>query len=69
MTDEKPGKKPQEPVAPPKRLTPKRGLFPTPKQEVEKATPYVPEAGEADEEATPASPPEEDEKEDEKKKG
>ena len=28
--------------------TPKRGAFPTPKSEIEKAKPYIPDAGEED---------------------
>jgi hypothetical protein len=66
MTDPKPGKKPQEPSAPHRPPTPKRGAFPTPKEELEKATPYVPEAGEANEEENeeenPAFPPKKEKK-------
>jgi hypothetical protein len=49
MTDEPPRKP----------LTPKRGLFPTPKSELDKAKPYVPDADEEDEgpEVTGESPP------------
>jgi hypothetical protein len=36
---------PAEPIGPP---TPKRGAFPTPKSEIDKATPYVPDMGEED---------------------
>lgn len=34
---------PPEPIKPPR---PKRGAFPTPKSEVEKAKPYIPDVGE-----------------------
>ena len=34
-----------KPAEPP---TPKRGAFPTPKSEIEKAKPYIPDAGEKD---------------------
>jgi hypothetical protein len=34
-----------KPVGPP---TPKRGAFPTPKSEIEKAKPYIPDSGEED---------------------
>lgn len=46
--------------------TPKRGAFPTPKSEIDKATPYVPDMGEEDgcTEENPELPaPVEDEKE------
>ena len=36
---------PPEPIKPP---TPKRGAFPTPKSEIEKAKPYIPDIGEED---------------------
>ena len=36
---------PPEPINPP---TPKRGAFPTPKPEIERAKPYIPDAGEKD---------------------
>ena len=36
---------PPEPIEPPR---PKRGAFPTPKSEIDKATPYVPDTGEED---------------------
>ena len=36
---------PPEPIGPPR---PKRGAFPTPKSEIDKATPYVPDVGEED---------------------
>ena len=39
--DEAPGN-PPEPIKPPK---PKRGAFPTPKSEIEKAKPYIPDVG------------------------
>jgi hypothetical protein len=42
---------------PGKRFSPKRGAFPTPKAEIEKAKPYIPETDqESDKSAT--SPPE-----------
>jgi hypothetical protein len=37
---------PQKPIKPPR---PKRGAFPTPKSEIEKAKPYIPDIGEEDE--------------------
>ena len=40
--DESPGN-PPEPIKPP---IPKRGAFPTPKSEIEKAKPYIPDLGE-----------------------
>lgn len=39
---------PREPIEP---LKPKRGAFPTPKSEIDKATPYVPDMGEEDDRA------------------
>jgi hypothetical protein len=41
------GTAPGDPPRPIKPITPKRGAFPTPKPEIEKATPYIPGAGEA----------------------
>ncbi len=43
-SDAVPGGPPQ-PIAP---LRPKRGAFPTPKSEIDKATPYVPDMGDED---------------------
>jgi hypothetical protein len=43
---------PPEPVKPPK---PKRGAFPTPKSEIERAKPYIPDVG--DEEGGPEGEP------------
>jgi hypothetical protein len=40
--DESPGN-PPKPIKPPR---PKRGAFPTPKSEIEKAKPYIPDLGE-----------------------
>ena len=37
---------PKAPAAPAKRPSPKRGAFPTPKEEIDKATPYVPRTDE-----------------------
>jgi hypothetical protein len=42
------GSVPDEPGTPSNRPRPKRGAFPTPKSELEKATPYVPDLGTAD---------------------
>ena len=42
-----PDEKPKGPAAPPRRPSPKRGAFPTPKEEIDKATPYVPRTDEA----------------------
>jgi hypothetical protein len=44
----KSGEPPDEPPAPIKRPRPKRGAFPTPKSELEKARPYIPDADEGD---------------------
>ena len=38
----KPNEKPKPSSVPPSRPSPKRGAFPTPKEEIDKATPYVP---------------------------
>jgi hypothetical protein len=45
---------PQEPIKPPR---PKRGAFPTPKSEIEKAKPYIPDADEEDEPEGKSDPP------------
>jgi hypothetical protein len=37
--------------------TPKRGAFPTPKPEIEKATPYVPDSGDKDDPEEKPDPP------------
>ena len=56
MTDvSDPGESPGNSPKPIKRPTPKRGAFPTPKSEIEKAEPYVPDAG--DEEGCPEGSP------------
>jgi len=47
MTDASdPGESPGNPPKPIKPRRPKRGAFPTPKPEIEKAKPYVPDIGE-----------------------
>ncbi len=47
-----------KPVEPP---TPKRGAFPTPKSEIEKAKPYIPDTGEEDDqEGKPDLPTDDD---------
>jgi hypothetical protein len=49
MTDQsKSGAAPGDPAKPIEPPTPKRGAFPTPKSEIDKATPYVPDMGEED---------------------
>jgi hypothetical protein len=49
MTDmSESGAAPGDPSKPNKRPTPKRGAFPTPKSEIEKAKPYIPDNGEKD---------------------
>ena len=45
---------PSEPINPP---TPKRGAFPTPKSEIEKAKPYIPDAGKKDDPESESDPP------------
>ena len=60
--DESPGN-PPKPIKPSR---PKRGAFPTPKSEIEKAKPYIPDVGEEEDcpEGNPGRPTEiEDEKE------
>ena len=47
--------RPYNPPKPVKAPTPKRGAFPTPKSEIEKAKPYAPDAG--DEEGYPEGSP------------
>jgi hypothetical protein len=42
------GAVPDDPPTPIERPTPKRGAFPTPKSEIEKAKPYIPDIGEFD---------------------
>ena len=39
---------PDDSSKPAKPLRPKRGAFPAPKSEIEKAKPYIPDAGEKD---------------------
>jgi hypothetical protein len=52
------GEPPDEPPAPIKPRRPKRGAFPTPKREVEAATPYVPDDGNGDDQPdTKPDPP------------
>jgi hypothetical protein len=47
MTDESDrGAVPGDPPAPVRPPRPKRGAFPTPKSEIEKANPYIPDIGE-----------------------
>jgi hypothetical protein len=41
-----PDEAPSNPPNPNKPPRPKRGAFPTPKSEIEKAEPYIPDAGE-----------------------
>jgi hypothetical protein len=41
-----PGEIPGNPPKPIKHPRPKRGAFPTPESEIEKAKPYIPDAGE-----------------------
>lgn len=50
-----PGAEPDDTSTPRRRPRPKRGAFPTPKSEIERAKQYVPEAGELDDrcDATP----------------
>jgi hypothetical protein len=43
------GAPPHDPGKPIKPPRPKRGAFPTPKSEIEKAKPYIPDIGEEDE--------------------
>jgi len=52
------GAVPDEPPTTIEPLTPKRGAFPTPKSEIEKAKPYIPDIGEVDDcaEQTPDPP-------------
>jgi hypothetical protein len=52
---------PRDPAAPAEPLTPKRGAFPTPRSEIEKATPYVPDADQAEEGPEQEPDPTEDE--------
>ena len=42
------GAGPGDPPRPTKPSRPKRGAFPTPKSEIEKAKPYIPDAGDED---------------------
>jgi hypothetical protein len=42
------GAAPGDPPRPIKPSRPKRGAFPTPKSEIEKAKPYIPDTGEED---------------------
>jgi hypothetical protein len=42
------GATPGDPQKPIKPSRPKRGAFPTPKSEIEKAKPYIPDSGEED---------------------
>jgi hypothetical protein len=51
--DEPSGNSPE----PPKPLRPKRGAFPTPKSDLDKAQPFIPDAG--DEEGSPEESPDE----------
>ena len=44
----KPNENPREPPPPDGRPTPKRGAFPTPKSEIEKAKPFVPDINRTD---------------------
>ena len=37
---------PPKPIKPPTPKRPKRGAFPTPKSEIERALPYIPDVGE-----------------------
>jgi hypothetical protein len=48
-------------------LTPKRGAIPTPKEEIDRATPYVPEEDQTDSRAGKASRTSEDDKNQSKK--
>jgi len=49
MTNEsESGAAPGDPPKPVKPHTPRRGAFPTPKSEIEKAKPYIPDIGEED---------------------
>ena len=49
MTDvPDPGESPENPPEQVKPPAHKRGAFPTPKSEIEKAKPYIPDAGEKD---------------------
>jgi hypothetical protein len=50
-----PGESPDNPPKPTERPGPKRGAFPAPKSEIEKAEPYVPDIG--DEEGCPEGNP------------
>lgn len=52
------GAVPDDPPTPIEPPTPKRGAFPTPKSEIEKAKPYIPDIGEVDDcsERTPDPP-------------
>ena len=45
---------PTPPAGPP---TPKRGAFPTPESELEKATPYTPDVGDVDDSPDDEGPP------------
>jgi hypothetical protein len=45
------GEPPANSPAPIKPLTPKRGAFPTPKSEIERAKPYIPDAGEEEDDS------------------
>jgi hypothetical protein len=49
------GESPDNPPKPVKPTRPKRGAFPTPKSEIEKAKPYIPDVG--DEEGCPEGNP------------
>jgi hypothetical protein len=56
MTDvPDPGESPDSPPEPVKPPRPKRGAFPTPRSEIERAEPYIPDVG--DEEGSPESDP------------
>ena len=62
----KPGDVPGEPPARSEVRKPKRGAFPTPKSDIEAATPFVPDVGDAHErtdESDDATAPVDDEQE------
>ena len=57
MTEEpEPQAEPGDGTAPTRRIRPKRGAFPTPRSELAKAQPYIPEA-EDTEAPSPETPP------------
>ena len=57
-------KKPRDPLAPSRLAKPKKGALPTPKEEIDRANPYVPGSDQASEppELTPGPPPKGDDK-------